>query len=138
MFFSLDSFNWNMAYAFKFNQVLKILGKERAATYLKEAFLSLLTDNSREVQKKIFSILHHIIGNLFLWNTHRSWKCLIIHVRAYKDFIANSNLCVSLFSHLFKKTIFSTLVNMLKTDITQILPDSMFGIIYMKCTEICR
>ena len=59
-------FYLNMAYAFKFNQVLKILGKERAATYLKEAFLSLLTDNSREVQKKIFSILHHIIGNFLL------------------------------------------------------------------------
>ncbi|KAH7280006.1 hypothetical protein KP509_37G047500 [Ceratopteris richardii] len=51
-----------------FHEVSKLLGKERTATYLKESFLFLLTNSSRDVQQKLTRHLQHIIGQFAVSN----------------------------------------------------------------------
>mmetsp|Transcript_29490 Transcript_29490/g.56637 ORF Transcript_29490/g.56637 Transcript_29490/m.56637 type:complete len:789 (+) Transcript_29490:288-2654(+) len=44
-----------------FLEVLRILGKDRALTYLKDSFLKLVADSNKEVQKKILSNLACVV-----------------------------------------------------------------------------
>lgn len=43
-------------------QVAKIIGRERTASYLKDAFLHLLKDPTHGVQSKLFPVLPQILG----------------------------------------------------------------------------
>ncbi|MCO5597699.1 hypothetical protein L7F22_051780 [Adiantum nelumboides] len=100
-----------------FHEVTKALGKERTATYLKEAFLFLLTDNSREVQQKLIATLQLIIGQFAVSNEEQRisiYTSILPHLLQAEKDVASFNLW-RLQTSIFET--FSQMIDYLSSDL---------------------